>query len=378
METAQEKLTRILQQNSARQRKHYLKNADKLKSNRKLKYKAMTDALKANTIQPPDLYEIPEQPAQQTRRGKKPAEVTWPRPYNPRLQYNTYQQIIALIPAADVKQYGSQIKTLFQILDDTTQFKKTIQNAQTVIDAIKNSKKKDGTAYSKNSQKAYMQALLKLITQLNIPIDEVNAAKYLFQFNVYRLDSSDVTAHKKATEKFMKFVNYLKLVEDHFGADSKEYLMAKMYDEFTLRDDYCLKIVHTLAETKSELQNFLVLPESEAEPLTLQINQYKTVKKYGKITEKLSDGLSQIIRAYITKHKIAYGSNLFGKSKTNSTFVSDFNKKMGLTGYSITKYRNMKSSEIPLVGSNDERVKISEKMKHSPVMSLHYIRTLLD
>ena len=372
-ESAEAKLLRLRTQNSERQKKFYLQNAEKLKEARRMKYKAQADALKQQR-DPPQIK--PYEPSLDIT--KETAEDTWPKPFSAKDKYNTYQQIMDKLPEQDRAQYGSQLKTMFQILNNTKTFLVTIKNAQRVVDLLSKATKPSGEPYSVNSRKAYLQSLLKVITQLNLPVTTKSAQIYGTHFEIYRLDSSDIGKQKQATLSLITFDKYLKLIGDRFGKESKEYLLASLYDEMTLRDDFHLKIVETLKEADADLnEQYIIVPKAKTAAVTIIINKYKTDAKYGQINEKLSMPLSKMIRAYITANSIALNDYLFGKSASNGTFVSNMNKEAGLTGYTITTYRNMKASEIQYK-SNEERVLLAQKMKHSPLMSLKYVRLIKD
>jgi len=148
--------------------------------------------------------------------------------------------------------------------------------------------------------------------------------------------------------------------------------MASLYNEVTVRDDFHLKLVSSLKGANKDLsEQYLIVPKVGV--LTVIINQYKTIKKYGQIKQSLSVPLSKLVRQYITENELEFGDYLFGHSVHNSDFVSKMNKVIGAPG-SISEFRHMKSSEFNL--SNEERVLLADKMKHSPMTNLKYIRTL--
>ena len=86
--------------------------------------------------------------------------------------------------------------------------------------------------------------------------------------------------------------------------------------------------------------------------------------------------MSKLIRDYMKANKIDYRAYLFGKSVHNSSYVSKMNKEIGMPG-SISEFRHMKASEIKYA-SEEERVLLSYKMRHSPFTNLQYVRKLED
>ena len=70
-------------------------------------------------------------------------------------------------------------------------------------------------------------------------------------------------------------------------------------------------------------------------------------------------------------NNIELGEHLFGKSPTNSDFVSKMNKKMGLSG-GTTLFRKM------TVSDNEQRILLANTMIHSPVAQMKYNLCVVD
>ena len=169
----------------------------------------------------------------------------------------------------------------------------------------------------------------------------------------------------------MKFSTYLNKVKEAFGEKSKMYVLAKLYDELTLRDDYQLEIVSKISETKDDTKNYIVMYPSK--PLKIIINTYKTQDRYGVIKENLSKDLNKLVRDYVRENNLKKGDYLFGKDKLSS-FITANNKRIGLSG-GVSEYRHMKiSEELDKVPSLDARKDLSERMRHSPLTQLKYVR----
>jgi hypothetical protein len=194
----------------------------------------------------------------------------------------------------------------------------------------------------------------------------------LLAFKTLKLDSADDNTDKYESSKVLGFKEYLVKIKDHFGADSKQFVMASMYDEVTVRDDFHLKLVSSLKDANADLsEQYLIVPKTGA--LTVIINQYKTAKKNGQIKEILSAELSTLVRQYITDTELVFSDYLFGNAKSNSAFVGKMNKEIGVTG-SISAFRHMKASKEGL--TNAERVVLADKMKHSPATNKTYARKI--
>ena len=147
----------------------------------------------------------------------------------------------------------------------------------------------------------------------------------------------------------------------------KESLIAKFYNELTVRDDYGLVISNKNLKNENYL---LISPKS----MEVVINNYKTDKRYGVIRHKLSKPLEKLTRAYILKNKIQKGDYLFG-AELLSSFVSKTNTTLGYKG-GINLFRHMKISEELAKATPAERVKLADVMKHSPVVQKAYLRRM--
>jgi hypothetical protein len=110
--------------------------------------------------------------------------------------------------------------------------------------------------------------------------------------------------------------------------------------------------------------------------LRVVVTHYKTSSKYGIVDALLSPELSSLIKEYIEKKKLKEGDYLFGK-KELSNYVSSKNKIIGETGSgAINLFRKMKlTDEYESKNlTKDERVELADKLKHSPIVQLTYLR----
>ncbi len=214
--------------------------------------------------------------------------------------------------------------------------------------------------------------ILYLIDKLQLPISIKIKQQYIQQFDIYKISSNDYSTEKQETAPIYTFKEYLEKVKDEYGVDSKIYVLSKLYEEVTLRDDFILMIKPTIDDTKKKDENYIVVPKKDA--LTLIVNKYKTSEKYGQIKVKLSLPLSKLIRNYISNKDLNDDDYLFG-DKNLSNFVSNINVKIGIKG-GINEYRKM--SVTDLINSKptaQQRQKLAEIMKHAPLTQLKYLRT---
>ena len=180
---------------------------------------------------------------------------------------------------------------------------------------------------------------------------------------------------KKQTEVVLKYSAYLKIIQTEFGKDSEQFLITSLYNEMPLRDDFQLEIVKTVADASDDDLQYIVIPTNVKTRITIIINKYKTASKYGQIKETVSVALSGLIRKFIASKDRTYGDFLFGTRKQNTDFVSKMNAQVNIKG-GINLIRHMISSSFDYTAG--ERQALASRMKHSPLMSLNYIRKLSE
>ena len=223
----------------------------------------------------------------------------------------------------------------------------------------------------------YVQAILFAIDKFNIPIIPSVKKKYNDWFETLKIDSSNQTQDRKVNPQHavISFDDYLTRIKNQYGEDSKQFLVANLYNESTMRDNYSgLQIIPTQRKNDDTITNFVIVPRSKSQPCKLVINSYKTQSKYGTMEVELSSYLSGLIRAYIDKNDLT--THLFNTNKQGlTTFVTNMNKKVGLKG-GISLLRHMKVSELlssPTITA-EQRVSMANSMGHSPITQLEYRR----
>lgn len=209
-----------------------------------------------------------------------------------------------------------------------------------------------------NTAKADLQAILKIVDTFPISISEKLKSQIKTAFDVLKEKSSEKSAEPK--EDLITFDDYIKKVEDKFGKDSKQYVVATIYHELPLRDDMQLKIVDSVKATKDKEYNYLVLNKSTKGKVV--VHNYKTSKGLGSIKKDLSTKLTNIIKKYMnSKDDKEY---LFTDKKMSS-YVQKMNKAIGLsTGTNL--FRHMAVNEFePDTKTAEEKVKKASDMGHS-------------
>jgi len=263
------------------------------------------------------------------------------------------------------KKYIADLKRLIT-LNNNMELIPTIRN-MSILKLIKETEQ-----YANNTKLGLVQIILFMITNFNLVVNKKAVAETKKYFEL--LKSNIQQEHKaivnEETNTIMSFTCYIDKVKTTFGEDSKMYVLTKLYDEATLRDDFVLKIVDKTPKDTNE--NYIVNLKSN---MVLIINTYKTIQAYGQIKLKLTKALSTLIKKYIEKNNLKVGDYLFGENKL-SDFVRYNNSKIGADG-GISNFRKMKISEELSKGiSEEERITLAEKMKHSPLVQLSYVRKL--
>jgi hypothetical protein len=276
-----------------------------------------------------------------------------------------------------IKKYVDDIQT-FMNITDCNELEKCLKYPKKILKLLDESTKKNSSdPYALNSRKGFIQAVLVAITNLKMKIPKKTVDIYKDYFEKLKIESINENTQKQQNEKVEDFTTYLQTVRNKFGESSKQYLLAKLYDEATLRDDYHdLRVVKNIGDVKDNTTNYIVVPLSSN--ATLFIQSYKTGKKYGTIRISLSTELSKMIRSYSKTNKIAYGSALFGTSARLSDYVSRMNKAVGIKG-SISELRHMKISKlVDNETDSSKRIALSKQMGHSPIVQLQYLRGVVN
>jgi len=275
--------------------------------------------------------------------------------------------------------YINDLKTLLNITgcDDLRQ---CLKQSKKIISEIENAKqKRDPTlSYGINTKKSLYQTILFLITNLKIDLKESTIERYKSKFEEYKILSRDKTAENKVSndESVMDYKEYVKKILQKFGVKSKQYLVARLYDELTCRDNYGnLEIVENMKDVKPN-KNYIVVPRKR---ITLVLQEFKTDTAYPAVHHKVSDSLDTLIRSYLSENELSYGDTLLGKSLLSS-FVGEMNRAIGIENGSINYIRHSKittelsSSKL----SPAERIELAKKSQHSVITQLSYVRKLKD
>lgn len=273
------------------------------------------------------------------------------------------------------KTYISSIKRLFT-MTGCENLKMCLNELSNMVSNIENSD------YSVNSIKQTVQSVLYIADKYNIfsnlfSKSKASSLKKKFQTLFAKYKDKSITQLEE-TQKIIlypTFSDYLSRVKEVYGKSSKQYLVAFLYSQFTVRDDFKnVKIVNSLNDDNKK-DNFLLIDNDN---MMFIINKFKTQNKYKRLEFTVTGELKKLLNNYISNNNLNYGDTLFGKSPLTG-FVSKMNQSVGyndLKGVNI--YRHMRVSEL-YKNKNlnfEERHSLAEQMGHSLLVQSAYKRNL--
>ena len=280
-----------------------------------------------------------------------------------------------------INTHKSHIKSLFKITKCSS-LNECLLDPNFIINLLNTStykNKNEEVLFKTNSKIGYMHSLLYVLDNFYPSMDLQIKKKYQdYALLLKTMSENELEISKKNMDKsIISYSTYLNKIKDFFKSDSKEYLLAKLYDEVTCRDNFQLKIVKTIEDTKDLDVNYLIVNENSNAIIVL--NKYKTSKnKTSPIVYTTSDDLNNLLKKYISKKNINFGQYLFS-DKLNGKFISTMNQKIGLSkDRGINFLRHSKISEICEECDNDPIImtELSTKMGHSTKTGKDYKRVL--
>lgn len=272
-----------------------------------------------------------------------------------------------------LRKYISDVKRVFK-LSGITSFTGTLVEYIQIKDAVQNS------TYSLSTIKGSFQAILVFITNSKMDVPLSIVSNYDNIHKVAKIRCEDQVEKRKTELEFavIPFTEYHTKIREHFGVDSKENVIACLYNEVICRDDLAsLKIVRHVAYDNGVDNILFIDPRRKVSHIIL--NRYKTSNIYGKYVKSFSPELYSIVTNYIQRNNLAgflfpdeYESGL-------SSFVTNMNKKIEID-QGINYIRHSKISEfLQRTDLTPEiRYRFSCDCFHSESMQRQYKRGLLD
>jgi hypothetical protein len=378
-----ENYQRYLEKARSRQKKYYDANKDALKQKKKDERKELKElrekfanlGVNAPVAQNPVCNDCIQNnapvPVPKTKKGAKP-------------KFDEASVIQLLQDATDFKSestrknYINSMRVIFRITNCPT-LPKCLANFDKIKKSIEEGVQVNGKPYSLNSKKALFQAIVYVIDHLHVPLADATVEKYKVIMQLYVGNSKKQTDDRKSDPAFavMPYSTYMNKIKTEFGEKSKQFLVASLYNEVTVRDDFNLEIVSSEREVKNTEQNYVIIPRVVKTNCTIVIQSYKTDAKYGIIKVKTSTALSKQIRDWSQENKLTDGMKLF-TNKSLSDFVSTMNKSVGAMTGGINYIRQSKITEAlgKQVMSDEDKIRFSRRMAHSPMAQLKYVRAI--
>ena len=280
------------------------------------------------------------------------------------------------------KRYYNHIENL-QVADTTKiQYKGSMKRVITLLgddDLLDTINKKtiqfkiDTSSYSFGTKLLMVKTILSVINDMGIKLNKkifVSLKRYM---DLLTREITDEHKEKQETEQVITFKEYIEKVKTAYGEPSKMYLIANLYSELTLRDDFQLEILDKIPKVLDH--NYLIINKQNCRII---ITKYKTEGVYGKVSVLVTKKLSNLIKQYIANNNLQIGDYLLGNNE-QSDYINYNNNKIGVDG-SISLFRRMKITEMlndPKI-SKEDMIILAEKMKHSPIVQLTYLRQMKD
>ena len=265
------------------------------------------------------------------------------------------------------KKYINDIKRVF-FLAKLDKFVGSMEEFNSIKKAVESSK------YSLSTQRGSFQSILVFIDLSKFVIDPKVLARYALLLDVAKVKTEDELEErqKNPDNAVIPYDEYLKRINDKYPVNSKERLIALLYKEVPVRDNFgSLLLIDSLDEDDGA-GNFLL---RNCEKIIL--NNYKTKNVYDKVVYDLSSKLSGVLLDYIDANEIR--EYLFPENvkKGLSQYVIAMNKKIGLK-ISINTLRKMNVSEFLAKADIDaeDRLIQSRKMCHSENTQKKYKRII--
>lgn len=279
------------------------------------------------------------------------------------------------------------VRNLFRITG-SNDILKTLMEPERVKEAIINAPMiTDPTEkYALNSQIGFLQGVENLFNYIPFDAPPDLQDRYKAMWKSMKLQSDDAQK-QKIRLRIGKYSDFLQKMKENYGEQSRQYLLAKMYDEFPCRDDYKDIIV-----SRSELstnKNYINIANPDAVEITL--NHYKTADKYNQIKYTFTKETSNLIMHYINTHRLKTIDDIDHEGKKEEVLFkgsqsNNLQKMLDSVGMwekgagSINAVRHMKASEVhnDPASTIEDKIELARRMGHSMVMAYDYLRNPQD
>ena len=382
-ETQEDTMKRMAEEfkkaNRERQKKYYDANKEKMADKAKKRWAdtkaVMAEHKKKEGVKPAEKIAVKPAEDVAVKPTVKPKAKGAPRK---KLVFMTMDMELLLsqilkpnMPESSVKIYSESAKRLLKVLGKTDK-----DNLVPIFkDTDEISKKIEESEYAHNVKKMLFQFILFALDNSQIKKTKDMHKAYKLKYSIYAEDSKAIAKEKKDTEDLITFSDYLKKVRERFGENSKMDIIARLYHEFTPRDDFVLKIVPSIKFENYKDTNYIIVGgkiSSKSRHYRIVINTFKTDGKYEPYNYDVSSELSNDIKKYMETNGLTYSDYLFGKKKLTK-YVSENNKRIGVSG-GINIFRHMSVAELLSKEdlTTEQWVKKAEAMMHSVATQATY------
>ena len=231
------------------------------------------------------------------------------------------------------KKYQTDMKRIFTLCN--------IQYFTTTIDTYNGVKESlDGSSYSLQTKRGCIQSILVFLEKSGIVIEPKITALYNVLYEVYGIKCNDENDKRKTNNEVMDYDEYVKIILENYGVNSKQYLIVSLYKACCMRDDFGELMIIDDLNYDDNLNNYIFRHGGSC---SIIMNTYKTSTIYGKQIYPLTDHLDKLINNYIDNNNIIKNGSvdvLFPERKKLSPYITNMNKKIGLLGISINTFRH--------------------------------------
>lgn len=287
--------------------------------------------------------------------------------------------------ASSIKSYANGVKRLFKDLAPCVDLWARFSKPKLVIKKLQ--ERVDAGEAALSSTTTLITIIMVLFDHLpnfNLADEHKNEFRQAADYYAALTKANNLRLKASALYNVMPWPDYLQRIDEKYPEGSIQRLVAKMYHEVPVRDDFKeLRIVEKKTEMNDINMNYLVLSRTEA---VIVLNAYKTEKKFRGLKlppYKLSPGLSSMLRDYIKEHKLPYGQFLFPKFQTSglSSMVGKMNKACGIQKLAVNALRSMtiategyNNRDLPEAERSKLRIKLATRMLHNSITAEAYNR----
>jgi hypothetical protein len=253
-----------------------------------------------------------------------------------------------------------------------------IKDAAVIADIIDNAKQRSQTtkSYANTSKIAFINSIIITCKAFGLKEQQgVDFEGLWYYYKFFKIKNYLDKQPVNNTDVVMEYDDYISKIKAHYGLYSVEHLIANLYRDAPLRNNYSnIKISNEPLPN----ENCIVIPEDINGTAKLYLTEYKTKSKYGDKIFKLSLYTTRLLKTYINTKKIK--DVLF--QGDISGIIKKMSDKVGSKG-AVNEIRHMISSSLYWKKNTMDRNELTHKilkqiyiMGHQPDTWFGYIRKI--